>query len=232
MKFVLLFILSIITSRAQSTYSIDALTGRGDLILIGNEFKLQKEAHDAFNKMQAEASKEGIRIKIISSYRSYNQQKSIWNRKYSYLISTGLNSHQAILKVIEYSTLPGTSRHHWGTDIDIVDEAVTIPRYSLVSRNYESKGVFENLKKWMDSNAEKFGFYLVYTNNSERKGFKYEPWHYSYRSLSKKMLEEFLNVNQDILLKDTSLKGINSINQEFISKYFLDQVLDINSSLK
>jgi len=46
------------------------------------------------------------------------------------------------------------------------------------------------------------------------------------------MLEEFLNVNQDILLKDTSLKGINSINQEFISKYFLDQVLDINSSLK
>lgn len=231
-KLFLIFLLNIVISNAQSTYSVDALTGKGDLLLVGNEFKLQKEAYEAFKKMQSEAIKDGIQIKILSSYRSYNKQKNIWNRKYSNYISKGLTSQQAIQKIIEYSTLPGTSRHHWGTDIDIVDGAVAIPQNSLTTKNYEPKGVFENLKKWMDSNSEKFGFYLVYTNNLERRGFKYEPWHYSYKGLSKTMLEDFLKINKDLLFQNTNLKGINSMSEEFISKYYLEHILDINTSLK
>ena len=106
---------------SQNQFSPKALTGRGDLALVGSSFKLQKEAFDAFQDMKKAALKEGITIKIVSGYRSFNRQKNIWNRKYNLYISQGLVPNEALQKIIEYSTLPGSSRHHWGTDIDIID---------------------------------------------------------------------------------------------------------------
>ena len=59
----------------QDRYSEFALTGRGDLELVGDSYKLQKETYNAFIKMQQVALREGISIQIVSSYRSYNHQK-------------------------------------------------------------------------------------------------------------------------------------------------------------
>ena len=217
---------------SQTNYSKLALTGRGDLILGGNTFKLQKEVFEAFNKMQQEALKEGISIQIASAYRSFNRQKKIWNRKYRRYISEGLSQQQSIEKIIEYSTIPGTSRHHWGTDIDIIDGAVKAPKKLLIEENYKKSGVYSKLKVWMDSNSEKFGFYLVYDQNKLRKGFKYEPWHYSYKNISKPMLSEFLKIDLAQFYQTINFKGNKYLTPKFLQKYYSENILDINSKLK
>lgn len=218
-------------SFSQNNYSEKALTGRGDLVLVGETIQLQKEVLEAFDKMQDEALKEGISIQIVSAYRSFDRQKSIWNKKFESYISNGLTQQQAINKIIEYSTIPGTSRHHWGTDIDIIDGAIAAPKELLLQENYENTGVYVKLKEWMDLNAEKFGFYLVYDNNPLRKGFKYEPWHYSYREVSRVMLTKFKEINLEKLLQINDIKGNHLITNEFIKSYNLEHIFDINPKL-
>jgi LAS superfamily LD-carboxypeptidase LdcB len=217
---------------SQNQYSLNALTGRGDLALVGDNFKLQKEVFEAFNIMKEAALMDGVNIEIVSAYRSFKRQKNIWNRKYDKFISKGLSPNSAIAKIIEYSTLPGTSRHHWGTDIDIMEGSVKTPNQILIESNYSENEIYGKLKKWMDANSEKFGFYLVYTHFEGRKGFKYEPWHYSYKPLSKIMLEEFKTIDLIEFYSTLKLKGTEFITKDFLEDYKKENVLDINPDLE
>ena len=213
---------------AQKIYSEMALTGRGDLTLVGDKHKLQKEVYTAFESMRKAALKDGIRITIVSAYRSFDRQKSIWNRKYSRYIKQGLSPEKAIEKIIEYSTIPGTSRHHWGTDIDIIEGGKKHPENVLIQNNFNSKGVYAGLKKWMDNNANNYGFYLVYSQEENRKGFKYEPWHYTYKPVSKPMLTQFLALDLIQILSENEIEGLNYINSLFLNRYIEENILDIN----
>lgn len=212
----------------QNSYSEKALTGRGDLELVGKNYKLQKEVLDAFQQMKKAALKDGIKINIVSAYRSFERQKSIWNRKYTSYIKKGYSPEKAIEKIIEYSTIPGTSRHHWGTDIDIIEGGKKHIKNVLNERNFEGDGAYSNLKKWMDNNANTYGFYLVYTNQENRKGFKFEPWHYTYKPISKPMLKHFLSIDYKKILKNNKLKGIEHFTSQFLNKYKKENILDIN----
>lgn len=218
--------------KAQEVYSEFALSGRGDLVLVGNNKKLQPKVFEAFKKMQTAAYFDGISIELVSAYRSFNHQKNIWNRKYSKFISEGLTPEATVQKIIEYSTIPGTSRHHWGTDIDIFDGTLPQPDNLLVEENYEENGVYVNLKKWMDENAHKFGFYLVYTKDENRKGFKYEPWHYSYLPIAKQMLNDFKLEAMLNLIETSNIKGKTVLTKSFLEQYYTENILDINSILK
>ncbi|WP_457619083.1 M15 family metallopeptidase [Lutibacter sp.] len=229
---IILLLLSRLNSFSQVNYSELALTGRGDLELAGTQDKLQKEVFEAFKKMQQAALKDSISIKIASAYRSFDRQQEIWNRKYEAYISEELTPQEAIEKIIAYSTIPGTSRHHWGTDIDLIEEVVKLPERLLIEENYINNGIFSNFKKWMDKNSEKYGFYLVYDDTVSRRGFKYEPWHYSYKKLSYPMLKEFLKVDLIKLLQSVNLKGNKFITPVFLQKYTNENVLDINPKLK
>ena len=220
------------TITAQTIYTENALMGKGDLPLIGAVNKLQPEVYKAYIKMRDSALQEGISIDIASAYRSYNRQATIWNRKYLKYLKQGLTPLEAIQKIISYSTLPGTSRHHWGTDIDLIDKTVINKNNILNPKNYEINGCYGKLKIWLDENAEKFGFYLVYTNNADRKGFKYEPWHYSYKEIAKPMLQQFLKINKNTFYENPKIEGSKYINNEFIDLYFKEQLLDINRELK
>ncbi|MGB1314119.1 M15 family metallopeptidase [Bizionia paragorgiae] len=219
------------TSYSQQTIPTEELLGQGTPALYGNGYKLRKEAYDAFLKLQAEAKKEGISIAAVSSYRNFNHQKRIWNRKYNRYISQGLSPQASIAKIIEYSTIPGTSRHHWGTDIDIYDTSVPQPSGILQPKNYHGNGVYCKLKDWMDKNAERHGFYLVYTDTYHREGFKYEPWHYSYKPLSKPYLEAYRKLDISKLLKTADLLGSAYFDADFIQHYISENILDINPKL-
>ena len=107
-----------------SAQNIDPLLVLGKVTppLVGN---MQQEVYNAYEQMRKAAAKAGIDIKVVSGHRSYNRQREIWNAKYSIFISKGLSPKNAIREIITYSTLPGTSRHHWGTEIDIIDNANT-----------------------------------------------------------------------------------------------------------
>jgi LAS superfamily LD-carboxypeptidase LdcB len=225
-------LLTLINSYAQCDYSKLALTGSGDLELVGTKVKLHSEAQAAFLKMKKAALKEGVYIKILSGYRSFSTQKNIWNRKYKKYIAAGIPPKKALDKIIEYSTLPGTSRHHWGTEIDIIDYSVKAPEDYLEEKNFTKGGCYEKLKKWMDKNSEKFGFYLTYTNNIHRKGFKYEPWHYSYKPISYSCFNLFLKSNLISMVNTLDIQGKQYLTNEFIMKYYREQIQDINPQLK
>ncbi|MBQ4822272.1 M15 family metallopeptidase [Aquimarina sp. MMG016] len=218
-------------SMFQSQFSKDDLMGKSDPTLYGHGYKLQKEVYEAFLKMKAEAAKSGIKIKVVSSYRNYAHQNRIWERKYKKFTSEGLSPIQVIKKIVEYSTIPGTSRHHWGTDLDIVDGNPPQPKGLLLEKNFENNGPFCKFKEWMDKHAESFGFYLVYTDMKDRKGFKYEPWHYSYASLSIPMLKEYQKLDIKTELQKAKLMGSSHFTEDFIQQYIKENIFDINPQL-
>jgi len=212
-------------------YSVEELIGKGNPVLYGDGYQLQKEANEAFLLMRDAAKKDGIKIEVVSSYRNYEHQKRIWTRKYKRFTAAGLLPEKAIRKIIEYSTIPGTSRHHWGTDLDIIDANVTRPKSVLEPSHFEGNGVFVPLKNWMNAHAHEYGFCLVYTNDKNRKGFKYEPWHYSYVLISKKMLQQYQKIDIQKLLKEDKLLGSDYFTNEYISNYINQNILDINPNL-
>lgn len=202
--------------------------GKTSPSLVGN---MQQEVYRAYEQMRKAAAKVGIDIKAVSAHRSYHRQREIWNAKYSTLISQGLSAKDAIREIITYSTLPGTSRHHWGTDIDIIDNANPQSGDVLLEEKFYGDGPSSALRIWMSQNAADFGFLEVYTDHPNRKGFAHEPWHYTYHSLSKAYLEILINHAISEIAKDEQLLGREFLDAEFFTSYTAEHLLDINPAL-
>lgn len=216
---------------AQDSISYEELIGKGSPKLFGTGYNVRETVHSAFIEMSKEALKSDIKLKTVSSYRNFAHQNRIWERKYKQNTNKGLSPLNSIKKIIEYSTIPGTSRHHWATDMDIIDGNAVQPNNVLNPNHFEGTGCFSKFKTWMDSNANTFGFYLVYTNDTNRKGFKYEPWHYSYKPLSKIYLNAYQKLDLTDIIKSEQLMGCDHFSEEFINNYLNQNVLDINPEL-
>ncbi len=186
-----------------------------------DKFGFRPKAGEAFRDMQADARKDGIHIYPVSTYRDFWHQLRIWNKKY--------RKYGDVRKVIEYTAIPGTSRHHWGTEVDLIDPRIKL-RDPLSSQYFES-GPFSELYLWLKKNAEKYGFYEVYDKRPERKGFKWEPWHWSFSEESVPCLKQFLYLDLKIHLKDPEILGSENFDQEFLTKYKQDYILGINPKL-
>lgn len=194
-------------------------------------YTLLPEVEAAFIKMSEAAEKEGIQFKVISSYRSYAHQKRIWNRKYLRFNQAGMTPQEAIEKIIEYSTIPGTSRHHWGTEVDLVDAGPKVKGDVLLDSLFHH-GPYQKIRRWLEKNAAQYGFELVYTKDTLRKGFAYEPWHYSYAPLSRKFLADYITKKALFeSAKDSTLLGNILIDSLFLNRYKKEQLLDIAPSL-
>ena len=144
---------------------------------------LRTETLGAFKKMFYAAKECGLDLKIISAARNFDYQKGIWERKWKdgkFIKHFGADRAKAIMR---YSSMPGTSRHHWGTDIDINDLSD-----SYFTSNAEGKKVYE----WLTTHANSFGFYQTYTSKeSGRTGYEEEKWHWSYMPIAKQLLEAY-----------------------------------------
>jgi LAS superfamily LD-carboxypeptidase LdcB len=207
------------------------LIGKGSPKLVGKNYALLPEADNAFQEMSVAAQKQGITIKVVSSYRSFERQKSIWNRKFLHFKSLGLEDQQAIKKIIEYSTLPGTSRHHWGTDIDIIDAGPPEEGDVLLPNKFHDNGPYNSLREWMEAHGQDYGFHLPYNKNEERSGFKYEPWHYSFAPKSIPMLRQYLELDHARLILTSDLEGEKELDQEFLKSYIQSHVMGIDPVL-
>ncbi len=213
-------------------YTLDELMGIADIPLEGKDFRLRKAAFEALERMKSAAYRDGFDLKVVSAYRSYERQKTIWERKYfRYTVDQEMSGPEAARKIVEYSTIPGTSRHHWGTEVDIIDGYPRAEGDVLVPSKFEGEGPYAPFKQWLDEHAESFGFYLVYTNNPRRRGFKYEPWHYSYAALSVPMLKQFRKKNILRSLRAADFEGASELTVGFLKEYIHDHILDINPSL-
>ena len=122
---------------------------------------LRKLAKEYFEKMAKQAKLEGFNIIAVSTYRSYEYQKKLYN---NYVKDKGF--YYADMA----SARPGHSEHQTGLAVDIAD----------LSLDYDN---FENTKEfnWIKNNAHKYGFIMRYPKAKFHiTGFKYEPWHYRY----------------------------------------------------
>jgi hypothetical protein len=84
----------------------------------------------------------------------------------------------------------------------------------------------------MEQYAESYGFYLPYTQSSNRKGFYYEPWHYSYAPLSIPLLKSYTQLDLNKILITEGLEGSTYLTSQFISFYLEENILGIADSLK
>jgi len=164
---------------------------------------LHQKTLDAFSRMAAEAKKSGFDIYINSALRDFSSQKYIWESKFNgQRLVEGKNLKKTIpderlraLKILEYSSMPGTSRHHWGTDVDL--GFTRDVNHMLTNSAYESK---EGLRfyNWMQTHAADFGFCQPYKDSPSKRnpgiryGYNEEKWHWSYMPLSSEYLREYL----------------------------------------
>jgi LAS superfamily LD-carboxypeptidase LdcB len=161
---------------------------------------LHYEAVASFLAMRDAAKQEGIDLTPRSSFRDFQAQLGIWNRKWAgerplydrqgaLLDRRELSDTAALDAILCWSAIPGGSRHHWGSDVDVIDAAAVPAGYNveLLPGEYASDGVFARLSVWLDANMRRFGFYRPYA--TDRGGVATEPWHLSYAPVSQAALE-------------------------------------------
>lgn len=209
----------------QTTQHISSLSAR-----VG----IHHDLHAPWLALQQAAQMAGFELTIASGFRTFERQLTIWNNKFSGATPVFYQHNQpvdfSLLSILEkihaimlYSALPGASRHHWGTDIDVY-AANLLPAeqtLQLATWEYQLDGPFAQLSEWLQHHASEFGFYFPY--DRFRGGIAEEPWHLSYYPLAtyfESQLNEVLLYDclaaSNIQGKQTILANLTDIYQRFI----------------
>lgn len=182
---------------------------------------LRKDTYASFQKMWEAAKADGISLSIVSATRNFERQKSIWEAKWtgSRKIENGTNAAQKYpdaktraLKILEYSSMPGSSRHHWGTDIDLND----LDNYTF------EQGPGKKVYAWLKKHAHEYGFCQPYTAKSKERstGYNEEKWHWSYIPVAQKLTDLAAQRLNDTMI--SGFKGAETANSiGIVEKYVL-----------
>lgn len=160
---------------------------------------LHRDVVAPLQAMRAAAAADGIDLVPVSSFRDFARQAAIWNAKFRgermlldrdgcELDGRCLDPAQRVEAILLWSALPGASRHHWGTDFDVID-AAAVPadyRVQLVPAEFAADGVFARLDRWLAEHMERFGFFRPYAQ--DRGGVQPEPWHLSFAPVATQAL--------------------------------------------
>lgn len=181
--------------------SVDLVTGhfdfteRDDFVRVADRYAnkevyLQKPTYQAFKAMADSAKKDGVELIIVSGTRNFWYQKSIWDRKWQ--DSEAPDDLGKAKEILLYSSMPMTSRHHWGTDLD----------FNNLNNSWFEEGEGKKVYDWLQAHANDFGFYQPYTDKSlhNRTGYEEEKWHWSYMPLAGPYLDYYNKhvTNEDI----------------------------------
>lgn len=174
------------------------LTGRARTHVLQLEqprVALHRDAAGPFLALRDAAAVEGIDLRVSSGFRDFSSQCAIWTRKFLgerplldahgvEVDREGLDDDAVIDLILRWSALPGASRHHWGSELDLYDSAAMPEGYrvQLVPAEYASGGVFARLAGWLEARASAFGFFRPYRD--ALGGVFPEPWHWSYAPVS------------------------------------------------
>jgi LAS superfamily LD-carboxypeptidase LdcB len=181
----------------RATTHVEAFeTARGD------RFVAHPEAAAAFLRMSAAAAAEGFDLQPVSVHRTFAGQCAIWNPKWrgertlydrqgGVLVAAQIEPARRVETILWWSAIPGGSRHHWGTEFDVIDRTALPPDYKLrlMPDEFGPTGVFAELGLWLDARAGDFGFFRPY--DRDRGGPQPEPWHLSYAPVSVPALQAF-----------------------------------------
>ncbi|NLG38446.1 MAG: M15 family metallopeptidase [Fibrobacter sp.] len=216
------------------------LDEEGLVSLYPEKLLLRKEAFNALEQLRQLARLFGFEIRVESAYRSFDRQISIWNRKAKrelplldergQLITRSIDDPEELVKtILIWSALPGASRHHFGTDIDIVDASSIPEGYEVQLTPEECNGMFKPFHDWLTREIESgnsFGFERVFIPG--RGKIQPEPWHLSYLPAARIFQKEFnlqllkgLYSETDIACKEVLLDQLDDLAKDYIFPYFL-----------
>ena len=174
---------------------------------------LRTEVLSAFKALHEAAIDEGLDIIILSGTRSFTYQQSIWERKWEKPRYMGWDALDKALDILTYSSMPGTSRHHWGTDLDL----------NALENAYFESGEGREVYEFLNRCAPTFGFQQVYTSkdipNSPRSGYEEEKWHWSFMPVSIPMLNAY-----NALISTEDIQGFQGASQADSVKIIHDYV--------
>jgi LAS superfamily LD-carboxypeptidase LdcB len=132
--------------------------------------------------MREAAAKQGVTLFVISGTRSFYDQSYKWESEWNAAEFSGItDTKQKVVRLLRWWSMPGTSRHHWGTDIDLTNLSPAWFRTAEGSKMYN----------WMVKNAASYGFSQPFSSNRS-SGYQEEKWHWSYTPLSKVYLGEYV----------------------------------------
>ena len=129
--------------------------------LVGRPQSLTPRTAAHWQQMVEAAGKEGIRLLIVSGFRSLEYQADLIRKK--------LEAGQAIVDILSVNAAPGFSQHHTGAAVDIAT-----PGSRPLTEEFENSDAFG----WLSDNADRHGFSMTYPRDNSW-GFIYEPWHWA-----------------------------------------------------
>ena len=131
------------------------------LNLVGRMQQLTPQAAAKWQQMVEVAAGGGVRLLIVSGFRSFEYQAELIRRK----IAAG----QSIEDILKVNAAPGYSQHHTGTAVDIAT-----PGSRPLTEEFETSEAFQ----WLTEHAAEYGFSMTYPRDNAF-GFIYEPWHWA-----------------------------------------------------
>lgn len=162
------------------------------------QVSIHPDVMTAFLTLRERAARAGIDLRAVSGYRSFERQLLIWNGKArgeralldeqeNPLDPRALGEQDLMEAILRWSALPGASRHHWGSDLDVVDAAALAPgQRPALERSWFAPGApFARLAAWLDSmlgSEGSEGFFRPFPGGGA--GVAEEPWHLSFAPLS------------------------------------------------
>ena len=168
--------------------------------------------------MRDAAAGAGIVLEARSSFRDFATQLMIWNRKWrgerplwsrngTLLDRAQIKDSDMVDTILAWSSIPGGSRHHWGSDLDVVDAAAIPAGYEvqLIASEYAPNGIFARLNDWLNENLARFGFFCPY--RTDRGGYCPEPWHISYAPVALPALEQLSLASLRQALAESAMDG-------------------------
>lgn len=132
--------------------------------LVGRMQQLTPAAAARWQQMVELAGDDGVRLLIVSGFRSFEYQAQLIRKK----LVAGL----AIEEILQVNAAPGFSQHHTGVAVDIATPG---------SRPLTEEFADSNAFAWLSDNALQFGFSMTYPPDNQY-GFIYEPWHWAQNS--------------------------------------------------
>lgn len=227
----------------MSLITPECITGQTDqhIIETGPYVHVHKAVVSPWQSLVEAALKSGFELHIASGFRSFDRQASIWNNKASGITPVLditeqvvdldlLTQIEQIEAIMLFSALPGASRHHWGSDIDVFASNLLAEneKLTLEINTYTNNGAQAPLANWLKEYAHQFGFELPYY--SYNGGVAKEPWHLSYRpvaiefeqTINQDIVKEAVN-NSNLVNKEVVLSNFDALYNRFIARSFLSR---------
>jgi LAS superfamily LD-carboxypeptidase LdcB len=202
-------------------------------------FAARPEVAAAFLALRAAAARDGVDMLPIASWRPFEAQARNWNRKLTGAATLydcagrprdygALAAPDVVRAILNWTGLPGATRRHWGTDIDVFDRAAQPPGYRtrLLPDEAGPGGVYAHLHAWLDVHAARFGFFRPY--RTHRHGMCPAPWHLSYAPSAMAALATL-----DIDMVARAVRASDLLGRELVldmlPAIFRDHVLDVDA---